>query len=100
MPEITLPPITIEHPEVGPIAARLAKLNDEYAAARSELADLEARRPLALRADRQSYADAMRDGKPDPGGKKLVAHDAKLEAARRRVEALELAVIDEERALA
>jgi seryl-tRNA synthetase len=53
-------------------------------------------RERAIHQDRDALARAIREGKPDPGNKKIEQIEKETEACRRRVEALELALDDAE----
>lgn len=53
---------------------------------------LDRTRDHALEADREAYAQALIDGKPDPGQKHVQAHDKDAAAKRREMEALQVAV--------
>lgn len=53
---------------------------------------LENDRQRAIHQDRDALARAIREGKPDPGNKKIEQIEKEAEACRRRVEALDLAL--------
>lgn len=84
-PEITSKPIQAA-------ADNLARLSAEEITARRDLARLEDGRRGALAADRAAYAEALAGGKSDPGTAALDEHDARIREARRRTEALAVAV--------
>lgn len=75
------------------IGTELTPLIDEYRAtllrrrtAQEERLAGEAAAPAARKADAQAYADCVRVGKPDPGPVNVVAQEAKVKDAIRRVQ--------------
>jgi len=96
---LELPEAAISDPKVKPAAEKYAELRQqEHVAADSLFREREAR-AKAMQADRQALADAKRAGKPDAGPAAVLAADAAIEAARRDLEALEIAVDDQRREL-
>jgi hypothetical protein len=68
-------------------------LVSERAETRNRLTRLEREgRAAAVSADRRRLAAAIRSGSPDRGDKPVREHEAEVEATRRRLEALELAI--------
>ena len=87
----SLPP-EIAHRAVATAANKLRGLNDGRDGAWRDVQQLEEQRERAVAADRQAFAKALANGKQDPGTATLDAHDAAAAAARRKAEALDLAV--------
>ncbi|HWH36021.1 MAG TPA: hypothetical protein VNT56_11975, partial [Acidimicrobiales bacterium] len=95
----SLPPRIDDLPEVATAAETFVALHAEAGAAWQQVRDLEDDRRHALEADTNAYAAAIRQGKPDPGQKNVTKLDAELLKARRRSEALKVAVEDAEEEL-
>ena len=89
---------TMTYPEVPDwkaftdLRARHLDLQDRYRDAAQDSDRLDRTRDQALEADRDAYAQALIDGKPDPGQKHTQKHDQEAAAKRREMEALRLAV--------
>jgi hypothetical protein len=83
------------------------KLVQERSVTGRRLSGLEGERSRAIEQDRIEYAKALKEGKGDPGGKKVEELEKKIAACKRRLTALEeaidmatddlIAVIDEHR---
>lgn len=95
-----MPDFYEDHPKVRPVARKLTELRGEAERAERELRALEDDRQAAVNADRQAVADALRAGKPAPDETRIAAADTAIAAARRRVEALQIAVSDQAATLA
>ncbi|QIK76044.1 hypothetical protein [Nocardioides piscis] len=74
------------------LQARHLELQDRYRDTAKASDRLDRTRDQALEADREAYAQALIDGKPDPGQKHVQAHDKDAAAKRREMEALQVAV--------
>jgi hypothetical protein len=85
--------------KVDEAITRYRQLEDDRRGAVRELRELEDGRLAAVKLDRRELAETLRSGAADPGRKKLDAHDARIVAARRRREAIDLAVTGEAEAL-
>lgn len=89
---------TMTYPEVPDWApftdlrARHLDLQQRYRDAANDSDRLDRTRDRALEADRQAYAQALIDGKSDPGQEHTQQHDKAAAAKRREMEALRLAV--------
>lgn len=92
---IELPPGGIDHPKVKPVADVYAELREQERRAAARYAELQEARSRAMQADRQALADAKRAGKPDPGYDAVTKADEAIDAQRRELEALEVAVDDQ-----
>ena len=87
--------------QISTAPAAIAKPAKQYTELRARATEgakqvvaLEATRHAAIDADRQAHADAMRDGKPDPGTKNADALDAKVATATRELDGLVDATAD------
>ncbi|MGI9120537.1 MAG: hypothetical protein ACR2G7_10545 [Acidimicrobiales bacterium] len=87
-----LPPLALG--EVNEPAKEWSRLHAESVAADRRLFDLEEARQAAVEQDQGAYAKALRTGRGDPGAKLTAKIDAELGDARRRADALQLAVAD------
>lgn len=90
MQTLSLPPIS--HPKIAKTARAYVTLADELRALLTHAQGVEQRRAAATRSDREALAEAIRSGKSDPGTAAIEKLDAEFAAARRRVEALQLAI--------
>ncbi|MGI9120633.1 MAG: hypothetical protein ACR2G7_11035 [Acidimicrobiales bacterium] len=86
-PSSSLPP-RIDVPEVARAVEEWRRLDAEHVAASQRVFDLEEGRHLAVEADSEAYAVAIRSAKPDPGPAATVKADAALIEARRLAGAL------------
>jgi hypothetical protein len=96
---IELPPDGITDSKIKASAAKYAALRAEERATADRYAALQETRTKAMQADRQALADAKRAGKPDLGYEAVTQADAAIGEARRELEALEVAVDDQQREL-
>lgn len=90
-PSTGLPP-QIAIPAVATVAAELRKLTSDHRAAAEHQRELEESRASAADRDTAAHAAALRLGKGDPGARHVEKADAELGTARRRAEALAVAV--------
>lgn len=96
---VELPATGVDHPKIRPVAAKYAQLRQHERGAQDVYARLQDERVKAMQNDRQALADAKRAGKADPGYAAVTKADAAIAAARRDLEALEVAVDDQRREL-
>ncbi len=91
--------LSLDWPSLVEIDAQIKKLGADYSQTEAEAGRLSQGREGAGDLDRQAYAAALRDGGKDPGRKHADALEQALEAARRKAEALRLALqeLDAER---
>lgn len=89
---LSLPPAEHLPTAVRKAAGEHAALLVRHRAAAQALLDLEDRRRVAADTDRASYAQALRDAKPDPGTPKTDGLDAEIVKARRLLDALSTAL--------
>ncbi len=89
------PPELLGRPGFEDLAAALAeiaRLYGELRAAEGEAKRLEEERPAAHTRDREALAETVRTGGKDPGPVEIDTIEAGIRAARRRMEACQLAV--------
>ncbi len=79
-------------PEYTHLTAQHADLQARYRSSAQETDRLDRTRDTALEADREAYAQALLDGKDDPGQAQTHAHDQAAADKRRECDALRLAV--------
>lgn len=79
-------------PEFTRLTAQHADLQTRYRDTAGEADRLDRTRDTALDKDREAYAQALLDGKADPGQKHTQAHDKKAADKRRERDALRVAV--------
>jgi hypothetical protein len=72
------------------------ELKKERRVTETRLRSLRGERERAVLRDREALADAIRDGKADPGGKQVEKIEKEIRACTRRLEALEIALDDAE----
>jgi len=91
--------LSLDWPMLVEIDAQIRKLGADYSHTEAEIGRLSQGRAEAQDADRQAYARALRSGDKDPGSKHSDKLERSLEAARRKAEALRLALeeLDTER---
>ncbi len=89
---LSLPPAGHLPTAVRKAAAEHAALLTRQQSAAQDLLDLEDRRRVAVNADRDAYAQALRSGRPDPGQPRTTEFDAQLVEARRLLAGLATAV--------
>lgn len=90
MQALQLPPIS--HKKIAAAAAEYQKHAAELRTLTAAARDLGAQREAATRADREALARAIREGKRDAGSAQVDRLEGELTKARRRIEALDLAV--------
>lgn len=88
---ITYPEVS-DWPAFTHLTAQHADLQARYRAAAQEADRLDRTRDTALEADREAYAQALLDGKDDPGQAHTQAHDKAAADKRRECDALRVAV--------
>jgi len=98
MPEpfvrLTLPDLDalgLDWPDVSGLIAEYERLQAEHHKASATLDELLASRPVAIERDRESYAAAIRNAKPDPGETALAKLHTKIAGAARKAEAIAVA---------
>jgi hypothetical protein len=89
-----LPPAERMPEGVRSAAEQYVRLGQEYRAAAQRRQELEHEHRMAERTDSQVYADALREGRKDPGPVNVRKVEAEQVAVRRKREALALAVED------
>jgi len=89
---VGLPPLEQFPDSIRPIAVEYAKLGEEYQATARRRPELEQERRNAELLDNQAYADALREGRRDPGPVNVRQVEAEQVAVRRRRDALALAI--------
>ncbi len=89
---LALPPVEHLPKAVAKVAAEHATLVEREQAAAQTLLTLENARRVAVNADRDAFAQALRTGKDDPGTPKTAEYDAEIAKARRLAEGLTTAV--------
>ncbi len=77
--------------DIRGLIAEYEKLQDEHHGASATLDEILAARPAAIERDRESYAQAIRAGKDDPGEAALNKLNTKITGANRKVEAIAVA---------
>lgn len=85
-------PDVTDWPEFTHLTAQHADLQARYRDAMTEADRLDRTRDTALEKDREAYAQALLDGKGDPGQKHTQAHDKAAADKRREGDALRVAV--------
>jgi hypothetical protein len=86
--------LSLDWPPLVEIDAQIKKLGADFSQTEAEAGRLSQGRDEAQDADRQAYARALRSGDKDPGSKHFDKLERSLEAARRKAEALRLALQD------
>ncbi len=86
--------LSLNWPPLVEIDAQIRKLGEDFSQTEAETGRLAQGRGEAQDADRQAYASALRSGDKDPGSKHTDKLERSLEAARRKAEALRLALQD------
>lgn len=92
---LDLPP-NIDHPAVKKSAAAYASLQHRFEEAREKHYALEQSRVEVEAADRAALAESIRRSKPDPGAEALEKLEDEIRAAKREVDALDIAAGDAE----
>jgi hypothetical protein len=88
--DIQLPPSP--WPELKKVAEQYEKLARERRVTGTRLGGLEGERTRAIEQDRIALAKAIKDGKDDPGSKRVEKIEKEIAACKRRLEALEEAL--------
>ena len=91
-----LPPESKLWPEVQPLAKEYRKLVGDRRAAQQQLGQLEDAHVRAVESDKVAYAQALREGKPDPGNKAVEKLNKERANTRRTIESLEVAILEVE----
>lgn len=91
-----LPPESRLWPEIQPLVAEYRKLLGDRRASQQQLGRLEDDYLRAVESDKVALAQALRDGKPDPGSKAVEKLDKERANTRRTIESLEIAILDVE----
>src|SRR5579864_5844228 len=91
-----LPPEDKLWPEVQPLVKEYRKLVGDRRAAQQQLGQLEDAHIRAVESDKVAYAQALREGKPDPGNQAVEKLNKERANTRRTIESLEVAILEVE----